>query len=344
MEKMRLGRTNMIAGKSGFGALPIQRISRDEAKRILRKAYDNGINFFDTARGYTDSEEKIGDALGDVRKEIYIASKTFAKDRKALFEDLETSLRNLKTDYLDLYQLHNPDGLPGGDCCEELYDALLEAKKAGKVRFIGITNHRADIIRKAVESGLYDTVQFPFSHLSSDEDLMIVEECKKHDIGFLAMKAMAGGLITNASAAFAFMRRFDNVLPLWGIQRESELDEFLSFEASPHLLEDDGIKAAIERDRAELTGNFCRGCGYCMPCPAGIPLNFATRMVDVLNRLLAESYLTDEWNEKMSRIEDCTECGQCKAKCPYNLEIPVLIKKNLIGYREIYEARRQRKD
>lgn len=341
MEKIRLGRTNMIVGKSGFGALPIQRVGRDEAKRILRKAYDNEIDFFDTGRAYTDSEEKIGDALGDVRKEIFIASKTFAKDRKALFEDLETSLKNLKTDYLDLYQLHNPDGLPGGDCCEELYDALLEAKKAGKVRYIGITNHRASIIRKAIESGLYDTVQFPFSHLSSDDDLMIVEECKKHDIGFLAMKAMAGGLITNASAAFAFMKRFDHVLPLWGIQRESELDEFLALDANPHLQEDDAIKSAIERDRAELSGNFCRGCGYCMPCPAGIPLNFASRMVDVLHRMSAEPYLTDEWYEKMNRIEDCTECGQCMAKCPYKLEIPELIKKNLIGYRQIYEARRE---
>ena len=339
MEKMRLGRTGLSVSKSGFGALPIQRASHDDARRILRKAFDNDINFFDTARNYTDSEEKIGDALADVRKEIFIASKTMAKTRKALFENLETSLKNLKTDYIDLYQLHNPDGLPGPDYNEELYQALLEAKKTGKVRYIGITNHRGDIIRKAIESGLYDTVQFPFSYLSSEDDINIVEECKKHDIGFIAMKALSGGLITNASAAFAFMRQFDNVLPIWGVQRESELDEFLALEADPQPL-DDQMRAVIEKDKTELGGNFCRGCGYCMPCPVGIPINFASRMALSLKRMPdAAGYLGDEWYEKMKLIEKCISCGQCKSKCPYNLEIPSLLQKNLVEYLKIYEER-----
>lgn len=339
MEKMRLGRTDLSVGKTGFGALPIQRTSRDEARRILRKAFDNDINFFDTARNYTDSEEKIGDALADVRKEIFIASKTMAKNGKALVENLETSLKNLKTDYIDLYQLHNPDGVPGPDNAEDVYDALLEAKRAGKIRFIGITNHRADMIRKAIESGLYDTVQFPFSHLSSEDDINIVKECKKHDIGFIAMKALSGGLITNASAAFAFMRQFDNVLPIWGVQRESELDEFLALEATPQPL-DDQMRAVIEKDKIELGGNFCRGCGYCLPCPVGIPINFAARMALSLKRMPnTAGYLGGEWHEKMKLIEKCTACGQCKSKCPYNLDTPELLRKNLAGYLKIYEER-----
>jgi len=333
VEKIRLGRTNLMVSRVGFGALPIQRISLEDAGFLLRKAYDNGINFFDTARGYTDSEEKIGYALSDVRSNIIIATKTHANDKKSLFEQLETSLKNMKTDYIDIYQLHNPSELPDPDDPDGVYSGLLEAQKKGMIRFIGITNHRLNLALDAVKSGLYDTIQFPLSSLSSDEDIELVQEADRHDMGFIAMKPLSGGLITRVAPTFAFLRQFDNVVPIWGIQRESELDEFIELEKNPPALDEDMWKT-IEQDKKELQGAFCRGCGYCLPCPVDIPIPFAARMSLLLRRAPYQNYLSDEWNEKMERVEDCIDCGHCRDNCPYGLNPPELMKGMLKDYRE----------
>lgn len=333
MDQFRLGRTNLKVSRSGFGALPIQRISIQEAGRLLRKAYDQGINFFDTARAYTDSEEKIGAALADVRERIIIATKTGAEDRKTFFEHLETSLRNLKTDYIDIYQLHNPKMLPDPEDPKGLYQALLEAKNKGLLRFIGITNHRLDLAIAAAESGLYDTIQYPLSLLSDDKDLELIDLCREKDIGIIAMKALSGGLIDNGRAAFAFLRQYQNVLPIWGVQKGSELDEFLACEQDPPVL-DDVMWQIINKFRAELSGDFCRGCGYCLPCPAQIPIPTAARMAPFLKRAVYQRYLSDEWQKQMDLIENCLDCGHCREHCPYELDTPKLLKKNLQVYRE----------
>lgn len=228
MPEVTLGSTEITVEKNGFGALPIQRISREEAAKLLRKAYANGITFFDTARFYTDSEEKMGYALHDVRENIYIATKTGAKDADAFYRDLETSLTNLKTDYIDIYQFHNPSFCPLPGDGTGLYEAMEKMKAEGVVRHIGITNHRLSVAHQAIESGLYETLQFPFSYLSGEEELNLVKKCKDANMGYIAMKALAGGLITNARAAYAFQNQFDNVLPIWGVQREKELDVFCS--------------------------------------------------------------------------------------------------------------------
>jgi len=332
MEKIRLGRTNLMVSRTGFGALPIQRVSLEEAKYLLRKAYDSGINFFDTARGYTDSEEKIGYALSDVRDKIIIATKTHAKDKETLFKDLKTSLKKLRTDYIDIYQLHNPEKLPDPEEPGGVYRGLMEAKKEGLIRFIGITNHRLRIAIEAVKSELYDTIQFPLSSLSSDEELILIEECKKRDIGIIAMKPLAGGLITNVATSFAFLRQYDNVVPIWGIQRESELDEFIRLEKNPPAL-DEHMWNIIKQDRETLKRSFCRGCGYCLPCPADIPIPFAARMAFLLRRAPYENYMSKEWEEKMNRIENCMLCGHCKSHCPYGLDVPTILKSMLDEYR-----------
>lgn len=339
METMRLGRTNLWIGRTGFGALPIQRVSMEEAGHLLRKAYDNEINFFDTARAYSDSEEKIGYALADVRKKIIIATKSHASDKKTLFEHLETSLKNLKTDYIDIYQLHNPETLPDPDDPDGLYAGLLEAKKRGMIRFIGITNHRLDVAMAAVQSHLYDTVQFPLSSLSTEEDLKLVAECEKNDIGVIAMKAMSGGLITNAASTFAFLRQYSNVIPIWGIQRESELDEFLLLEKNPPRL-DEKLMEIIQKDRTELAGSFCRGCGYCLPCPANIPIPTAARMSLLLRRAPYQGFLKDGWREQMQLITKCIGCGQCKSRCPYQLDTPSILKGMLEDYEAFYAEHR----
>lgn len=334
MDHVTLGSTGITVNRNGFGALPIQRISEDDAVRLVRRAYDSGITFFDTARWYSDSEIKLGRALAGLRDRVVLATKTGAQTAGEFRADLETSLRNLRTDHVDLYQFHNPDFCPVPGDGTGLYEAMLEAKRQGKVLHIGITNHRQKVARTAVDSGLYETLQFPLSYLSDDGDVALVSLCREHRMGFIAMKALAGGLIRSSRAAYAFEAQFDNVLPIWGIQRESELSEFLSYQAEPPVLNDE-LQAVIRRDREELSGAFCRGCGYCMPCPEGIEINNCARMSLMLRRAPSEAWLTGEWQAKMAMIENCRNCGRCVSKCPYGLDTPALLKKNYEDYQKI---------
>lgn len=334
MKTVRLGKTEIVTNKNGFGALPIQRISQKDAVYLVRKAYDAGFTFFDTARVYSDSEEKLGEAFDGMRDKIFIASKTQAQNGEDMKKDLETTLKNLRCDYLDLYQFHNPSFCPKPGDGTGLYEAAEEAKKQGKIRHIGITNHRLSVAKEAIESGLYETLQFPFSYLSGEQEIELVKMCEKADMGFIAMKALAGGLINNSAAAYAFLAEFDNVLPIWGIQRESELDEFISYIDNPPVMNDE-LKAVIDHDREELSGEFCRGCGYCMPCPVGIEINNCARMSLMIRRAPSEAQMTPEMQAKMKKIEDCLHCGKCKGKCPYNLDTPTLLEKNYEDYKRI---------
>lgn len=334
MTKVRLGRTGITVPKNGFGALPIQRAGKEEAVKILRKAFDGGIRFFDTARAYSDSEEKLGLALADVGKEIYISTKLAKFTVEDFRRDLETSLRMLKRDYVDIYQFHNPPFVPRPGDGTGLYEAMLEAKKQGKIRFIGFTNHRLNVAHEAIDSGLYDTLQFPFSYLSGEKELELVKKCEAADMGFLCMKALSGGLITRSDAAYAFLNQFPGALPIWGVQRERELDEFLSYqEPGKEPAMTDEIRALIERDRKELAGDFCRGCGYCMPCPAGIKINNCARMSLLLRRSPSANWLSETWQAEMEKIEGCLHCNSCVKKCPYGLDTPALLRRNLEDYR-----------
>ena len=331
MEMVRLGRTELMVTKNGFGALPIQRVGMEDAKRILRKAYDGGINYFDTARFYTDSEEKLGEALSDVRDKIIISTKTMSTTVEGFWEQLYTSLKLLKTDYIDIYQFHNPSFCPKPGDGTELYEAMLEAKAKGMIRYIGITNHRLTVAEEAVRSGLYDTLQFPFSYLAGEKEEALVKLCEENDVGFICMKALAGGLITRSDVAYAFLAQYP-VAPIWGVQRERELDEFLSYNENPPAMTEE-IKQFIEKERRELAGDFCRGCGYCMPCPVGIEINNCARMSLLLRRSPTAGHLTPETQAKMKKIEDCLNCGKCKSKCPYGLDTPALLKKNYEDYK-----------
>lgn len=334
MDTVRLGKTGIVACKNGFGALPIQRISDEDAVYLLRKAYDHGINFFDTARAYTDSEHKVGLAFQGMRDKVYLATKTGAQTAEDFWKDLETSLGNLQTDCIDLYQFHNPAFVPKPGDESGLYDAALEAKKQGKIRHIGITNHRLAVAHEAIDSGLYETLQFPFCYLATEKEEELVEKCRKAEMGFIAMKGLSGGLITNSEAAYAFMGQYDNVLPIWGVQREKELDEFLSYQDAPPAMTEE-LRALIAHDREELLGDFCRGCGYCMPCPAGIEINNCARMSLLLRRSPSAAHLSAEGQAKMKKIENCLNCGRCKSKCPYGLDTPALLRKNLEDYKRV---------
>lgn len=340
MRNITLGKTGIVTPQNGFGALPIQRVDTDTACRLLNRALDGGFTFFDTARAYTDSEEKIGIAFEGKRDRFFLASKTHALTPDDFWRDLETSLTLLRTDHIDVYQFHC-----AGQCFRPgdgtgMYEAMLEAKEQGMIRHIGITAHKIGVAEEAVGSGLYETLQFPLSYLSTERDIALVNKCRDNGVGFIAMKGLSGGLLTDSAACMAFMSQFDNVVPIWGIQRESELDEWLRFfREEPQL--DERAKAVIAADRAELMGDFCRGCGYCSPCTAGIQINQCARMSQMIRRSPSESWLSAEWQAQMEKIDGCVECGACLERCPYGLDIPRLLRKNLADYREIIAGQRK---
>lgn len=333
MQQTIFGKTELTVGRTGFGCIPIQRISYDESTELLRHAYANGVTLYDTANGYTTSEERIGIALSHVRDKIVLCTKSSAKTPEALMANIDNSLKMLKTDYIDVFQVHNPSFVPrpGGE--DGIYDCLLKAKEQGKIRHIGFTNHKLQIAQEAAESGLYSTIQFPLSYLSTPQELELIELCKQLNIGVLAMKGLCGGLLTNAKAAFAFLRQYENVIPIWGIQKMDELNEFLECELSPPAL-DNAMLSTIEADRAELAGNFCRGCGYCLPCPVNIPINTAARITFLLRRSVSKNFITDEWKENMRNIDKCTNCGKCSAACPYGINAAELLR---IQQKEYFE-------
>lgn len=337
MEKMILGRTGLEISRSGFGALPIQRVSFEEAARLLNRALDAGINYIDTARAYSDSEAKIGAGVGNRRSEFFIATKTHAKTGEALKKDLETSLRELKTDVIDVYQFHNPGfvPVPGGE--DGLYDAAVQARREGKIRFIGITQHSIERAFQAVNSGLYDTMEYPFNHLSTERDRELVRLCSEKNVGFVAMKALSGGLVTDARLPFVFLREYANVVPIWGFQKMEELNQIIDMEQNPPVRTDE-IDRLIERDRRELSGAFCRSCGYCLPCPADIKIPQANRMMQLLGRAVWQNYVTPEWQREMEKIENCVHCGACAKRCPYGLKPYESMREQLKGYREFVKT------
>ena len=334
MRQITLGSTGITVPQNAFGALPIQRVSTEMAVKLLRRAYEGGMRFFDTARAYSDSEVKVGEAFDGMRKKVFIATKTGAKTPEEVRAQVETSLKNLRTDYIDIYQCHCADQCYRPGDGTGMYECMEELKKEGKIRHIGITAHKLYIAEEAVESGLYETLQYPFSYLSSEKEIALVKKCKEANMGFIAMKGLAGGLINRSEAAMAFMSQFDNALPIWGIQKEKELEEWLSYMAETPTMNEE-LTAYIEKEQKELTGEFCRGCGYCMPCPAGIMINQCARMSLMLRRAPSKAWLTPEMQAEMKKIEVCLHCNQCMKKCPYELNTPELLKKNYEDYKKV---------
>jgi predicted aldo/keto reductase-like oxidoreductase len=337
MDYRSLGKTGLKVSEVGFGGIPILRLQADEAVKILRHAFDKGITFYDTANMYLDSESKIGQALSSVRHKIVIATKTIRRDAKGLRENLENSLKMLKTEYLDLFQFHQVANDEEWGKITKDGGALSEAdkaKKEGKIRFLGVTSHNLQMAVKLVKTGLFNTIQFPFNFIEPEAKDQLHKYSREKGIGIIAMKPFAGGVIDNAAVAFKYLRQFPGVIPIPGFDSVQSVDEIVSIYDCPNEVTGEDLER-MEKYRQELGRKFCRRCEYCQPCPNGVIITPAMGYPIVASRMSPQVSVVF-LKTPMESIQNCTECGVCVERCPYELPIPELLKKNY----DLFEAHR----
>ena len=334
LRRIRLGRTGLLVSRIGFGGIPIQRLSEDEAIGVVRGCLDLGVDFIDTANGYTTSEERIGKAIVGRRDQIILASKTGARDAAGARAHLELSLRRLQTDYLDIAQLHgvsNPDDWarvigPGG-----ALETLVAARREGLVRHIGISSHSLATAKLAVESDLFATIQYPFNFIADEAATELLPLAKQHDVGFIAMKPMGGGLIPNGRLAIRYLDQFADVVPDPGIQALSEMRELVAAidEPEPLTLAD---SAEIEAIRRQLGSRFCHRCEYCQPCPQQISISTVLSIRSFLARFPLERAFDEHTAAGVQKALSCEKCGDCEGRCPYMLPIREMLEQESAYY------------
>lgn len=327
----------MRVSEVGFGGIPIIRLPTDEAVKILRHAYDKGITFYDTANMYRDSESKMGQALSSYRDKIVIATKTIIRDGAGLRKQLERSLKMLQTDYVDLYQFHQvANDEEWGKITKDngAWSEADKAKKEGKIRFLGVTSHNLPMAVKLVKTGLFDTIQFPFNFIEEEAKDKLHGYARKRGMGIIAMKPFAGGVIDNASLAFKYLRQFPDVEPIPGFDSVQSVDEIVSIYDRQNEITDEDWES-MEKYRQELGRKFCRRCEYCQPCPNGVIITPAMGYPIVASRMSPEVSV-EFLKIPMESVQNCTECGTCIERCPYELPIPELLKKNY----DLFEAHR----
>ncbi|MFC2041411.1 aldo/keto reductase [Chloroflexota bacterium] len=339
MEKVRLGRTNLMVSRIGFGGIPIQRDTTEEAVAVVKRCLEHGITFLDTAHGYTTSEERIGKAIAGLREGVYIATKTHSRDLEELEKDLNMSLRRLDTNYIDIYQFHNvSDGksleiilAPNGPL-----SMLEEYKKKGVVRHIGITSHSIDIAKEAVKTDRFENLMIPFNFVADEAADELLPLARKHDVGFIAMKSMAGGIVDNSTLAMKYLFQFPDVVPIPGIEKVQEIDEIIRvLNGSWRISEAE--QQEMRRIKAELGRTFCHRCDYCQPCQQNIPISTVMTFQSFLKRVPPERVFTGRIANSMEKAADCIECGDCENRCPYHLPIIETIAK----YHKWYAEKKQ---
>jgi predicted aldo/keto reductase-like oxidoreductase len=314
VRKIRLGKTALMVSEVGFGGIPIQRLDEDEAVQVVRRCLELGVTFLDSANGYTTSEERIGKAIAGRREGLVLATKSGARDAKTCREHLELSFRRLGVEHIDLFQFHNVSTeehyeqviAPGG-----MLEVVREAQAAGRVSHIGVTSHSLKMALTLVASGYFETLMFPFCFATPEPTEELIPLCRKHDVAFIAMKPMGGGLLESASLAFKYLRQFPDILPLVGLSQE-------------------------------LGTRFCRGCDYCQPCPQGISISMAMRLRSHIKRFHADRFYGQEFQSLVARAETCTDCGDCESRCPYELTIRETLRENIAWYHEqiaLYQGR-----
>jgi len=331
MERVVLGKTGLTVTKLGLGGIPIQRVNERQAVEMVAHAIERGMNFIDTSRAYTTSERRIGKALQRTGKKVVVASKSHGRTSNTILRDLETSLRELHLDYIDLYQAHfvRDEQMyaqvisPGG-----ALEGLRKAREEGLIGHIGITSHSLDLLGRILDDGLFETIMVCFSLLEPKAQEVIIPKAREKNIGLIAMKAFSGGVIDNASLALKYVLSQPGIAVLAGVEQKELFDEnWEIFRGSWNL--DDREREEIEAIRSRHGRNFCRRCDYCQPCTEGIPIQQILAIRSMVKRMgtriLVEGYMA----KAIDKARNCTECGECMTRCPYNLPIPDLIKENL---------------
>ena len=327
MEYRILGKTGLKISRMGFGGIPIQRIDAEGTKELMHRLRDAGVNFIDTARGYTVSEEYLGYALEGIRQDFVIATKSMARTKEAMAADIDISLKNLRTDYIDLYQIHNatPEQLqqvvaPGG-----ALEALLEARDAGKIGHIGLTSHSLDTFKLALDMPWVETFMFPYNIVETQAEKLIAEAARRN-IGFIDMKPLAGGAIENATLALRYICANDNVtVVIPGMADPKELEQNLAAVSDTRPITPEE-KAEFLEIRNVLGTNFCRRCNYCQPCSAGINISSAFLFDGYLQRYGLADWARARYATLDKKAGDCIGCGACEDRCPYHLPIRKMLK------------------
>jgi predicted aldo/keto reductase-like oxidoreductase len=322
MENIRLGKTEMMVSRLGFGGIPIQRLAEEDAIAVVKKCLDLGINFLDTANGYTTSEERIGKAISGRRQNIFLATKSHARTRDEIENDLKLSLQRLNVNYIDLYQFHGVNDFkslemvlaPTGPMT-----VLEEAKKNGKIRHIGISSHQIDVAKRAVTSDRFETIMFPFNFITSEAADELLPLTRERDVGFIAMKPLAGGMVNNATVAFKYLLQFPDVFPIPGIEKISEIEEIISvLNMTPKMTQTE--QQELNRLKEELRPRFCHRCDYCQPCTQSISISTVMSAASFYKRLPSERFI-EMIGRAMEKAATCSECGECETRCPYHLPI-----------------------
>ncbi len=335
MRYRMLGKTGLEISEVGFGAIPIIRLGMEEAVRVLRRAHDRGITFYDTANMYLDSEEKIGRAFRGLRHQVVLATKTIKRDRQGAAADIDLSLHRMNTDYIDLFQFHQvsqetdyqtligPDGA---------LEAVRQAREAGKLRHLGVTSHSLEMALKLVKTGLFSTVQFPFNFIEESPSLELHPEARAREMGILAMKPFCGGMVESARLCFKFLRQWPDVIPLPGFDTEERVDEVVDLYGQENVVAPEDL-AEMGECREALGERFCRRCEYCQPCPQGVMITPAM-IYPVIAHRMSPAIASNFSAKAMESVRNCIECGECLERCPYGLPIPEMLKEHLALYEE----------
>jgi predicted aldo/keto reductase-like oxidoreductase len=331
MKLMKLGNTGIEAVRLGFGGIPIQRVTETQAIEVVKYALEKGMNFIDTSRMYTTSEARIGKALKETDRKAAIATKSFSRSADGIQKDVEKSLQELQLEHIDLYQCHGISSeeeyrlitSPGG-----ALEGLQKAREKGLIGHIGITGHSLDLLEKVIEDGLFETVMVCFSFLEPAAKDRVIPKAREKQIGIIAMKPFSGGVIESAEAALKWVFAFPDILVLAGVEDKHLIDQnWKVFEGNCALT--DGETRKMQEIIEEFNGKFCRRCDYCLPCPADIPIQFIMGVRSLVKRAGPGILHSPMLAKTLEKAAECTECGDCMARCPYNLPIPDVIKDNL---------------
>ena len=335
MEYRVLGKTGLTISRMGLGGIPIQRIDAEGTKKLVYQLMEAGVNYIDTARGYTVSEQYLGYALEGIRDKFVLATKSMSRTREAMARDIDISLGNLKTDYIDLYQVHNPNLAQLDQVVGEggALEALLEAKEQGRIGHIGLTAHSAEVFEKALELPWVETIMFPYNIVETQGEALI-KKCAEKNIGFVDMKPLAGGAIEDASLAMRFLvSNPDVTVVIPGMADEKEIRQNLAACAdTAPLTEEEQRKVAQVRET--LGTQFCRRCNYCAPCTVGISIPSVFLFQGYLDRYGLADWAKDRYNAMAVKASACVECGACEPRCPYGLPIRKMLKEAAVKFGE----------